>query len=198
VPGRAAARARKSVTEAAQFRETCELLRCRSAFSTGRQMQPLNGLAAGLGSFAVALAAMSSSDDSRAGSGLLGVDHKIDPHQDTGNWSRGSSAGTPRPHRAHRRRRGALVRVGESPRAHLLAVGRVQCPRRSDRRDHEAAVQPSRPSQTDDPGDWFQGHGHNSFPSGEVMLVTTAVTPFVLEYGPRASGGLCARAFASL
>jgi undecaprenyl-diphosphatase len=41
----------------------------------------------------------------------------------------------------------------------------------------------ARPTQTDDPGDWFQGHGHNSFPSGEVMLVTTAVTPFVLEYG---------------
>ena len=42
----------------------------------------------------------------------------------------------------------------------------------------------SRPSQTDDPGELFQGHGHNSFPSGEVMLVTTAVTALVLEYGP--------------
>jgi undecaprenyl-diphosphatase len=43
----------------------------------------------------------------------------------------------------------------------------------------------ARPSQTDDPGEWFQGKGHNSFPSGEVMLVTTAVTPFIFEYGPR-------------
>ena len=43
----------------------------------------------------------------------------------------------------------------------------------------------ARPSQTDDPGRWFQGHGHNSFPSNEVMVVTTAVTPFILEYGPR-------------
>jgi undecaprenyl-diphosphatase len=42
----------------------------------------------------------------------------------------------------------------------------------------------ARPSQTDDPGLWFQGKGHDSFPSGEVMIVTTAVTPFVLEYGP--------------
>lgn len=41
----------------------------------------------------------------------------------------------------------------------------------------------SRPSQTDDPGEWSQGSGHNSFPSGEVML-TTAVTSFVFEYGP--------------
>ncbi len=41
----------------------------------------------------------------------------------------------------------------------------------------------SRPAQTDDPNRWFQGHGHKSFPSGEVMEITTAVTPFVLEYG---------------
>jgi undecaprenyl-diphosphatase len=41
----------------------------------------------------------------------------------------------------------------------------------------------SRPSQTDDPDRWFQGRGHNSFPSGEVASITTAITPFVLEYG---------------
>jgi undecaprenyl-diphosphatase len=41
----------------------------------------------------------------------------------------------------------------------------------------------SRPTQTDDPNKWFQGHGHKSFPSGEVMELTTAITPFVLEYG---------------
>jgi len=41
----------------------------------------------------------------------------------------------------------------------------------------------SRPSQTDNPNQWFQGHGHKSFPSGEVMTVTTVITPVVLEYG---------------
>ena len=41
----------------------------------------------------------------------------------------------------------------------------------------------SRPRQSDDPNRWFQGGSHKSFPSGEVMLVTTAVTPLVLEYG---------------
>ena len=41
----------------------------------------------------------------------------------------------------------------------------------------------SRPSQSDSPDDWFQGSGHQSFPSGEVMEMTTAVTPFILEYG---------------
>jgi PAP2 superfamily len=41
----------------------------------------------------------------------------------------------------------------------------------------------ARPAQSDNPNDWFQGHGHNSFPSGEVAAVASAVTPFVLEYG---------------
>jgi len=45
------------------------------------------------------------------------------------------------------------------------------------------ALSRSRPAQTDDPNRWFQGHGHKSFPSGEVMLVTTTITPIVLEYG---------------
>jgi PAP2 superfamily len=40
----------------------------------------------------------------------------------------------------------------------------------------------SRPSQSSSPNEWFQGSGHRSFPSGEVMLVTTAVVPFILEY----------------
>jgi PAP2 superfamily len=41
----------------------------------------------------------------------------------------------------------------------------------------------SRPTQTDNPNEWFQGRGHKSFPSGEVAFITSAVTPFVLEYG---------------
>ena len=41
----------------------------------------------------------------------------------------------------------------------------------------------ARPSQTPDPNQWFQGSGHYSFPSGEVTLVTSAVTPFIFEYG---------------
>jgi len=40
-----------------------------------------------------------------------------------------------------------------------------------------------RPTQTDDPDKWFQGQGHYSFPSGEVTLISSAITPFVLEYG---------------
>ena len=43
----------------------------------------------------------------------------------------------------------------------------------------------ARPSQTDDPNQWFEGSGHYSFPSGEVTTVTAIVTPFMLEYGSR-------------
>lgn len=39
-----------------------------------------------------------------------------------------------------------------------------------------------RPSETDDPNQWFKGGGR-SFPSGEVTAVSSAITPFVLEYG---------------
>jgi hypothetical protein len=37
-----------------------------------------------------------------------------------------------------------------------------------------------RPTQTDDPNQWFKGGG--SFPSGEVSTITGIVTPYVLEY----------------
>ncbi|NNM81320.1 MAG: phosphatase PAP2 family protein [Burkholderiales bacterium] len=41
----------------------------------------------------------------------------------------------------------------------------------------------SRPAQTSDPNQFFQGSGHYSFPSGEVAAMSGIVTPFVLEYG---------------
>ena len=40
----------------------------------------------------------------------------------------------------------------------------------------------ARPSQTDDPNDFFQGSGHQSFPSGEVTEMAAVVTPFIAEY----------------
>jgi membrane-associated phospholipid phosphatase len=39
----------------------------------------------------------------------------------------------------------------------------------------------ARPTQTDDPNQWFQGSGHHSFPSGEVTLVSAAISLFVFE-----------------
>ncbi len=40
----------------------------------------------------------------------------------------------------------------------------------------------SRPSQSGNPDLWFQGSGHESFPSGEVTATSAIITPLVLEY----------------
>jgi undecaprenyl-diphosphatase len=40
----------------------------------------------------------------------------------------------------------------------------------------------ARPNQTSDPDLWFQGSGHDSFPSSEATVSSAIVTPFVLEY----------------
>ena len=40
-----------------------------------------------------------------------------------------------------------------------------------------------RPNETNDPDKWFAGHGHASFPSGEVTVTSSIVTPLILEYG---------------
>lgn len=39
-----------------------------------------------------------------------------------------------------------------------------------------------RPSEDANPNDFFQGHGHQSFPSGEVAEISAVVTPFIAEY----------------
>jgi undecaprenyl-diphosphatase len=40
-----------------------------------------------------------------------------------------------------------------------------------------------RPSETSDPNQWHKG-GH-SFPSGEVTAISSAITPYVAEFGPQ-------------
>jgi membrane-associated phospholipid phosphatase len=43
--------------------------------------------------------------------------------------------------------------------------------------------QRKRPSQTDNPNEFFKGIQYESFPSGEVAAIAGAVTPFVYAYG---------------
>jgi membrane-associated phospholipid phosphatase len=45
------------------------------------------------------------------------------------------------------------------------------------------AFQRVRPADTNNPNEWFKGTHNASFPSGEVTVVSSIVTPFVLEYG---------------
>jgi undecaprenyl-diphosphatase len=40
----------------------------------------------------------------------------------------------------------------------------------------------ARPDQGDDPNAWFKGHGDESFPSGEVTLQASFVTPLIVHY----------------
>ncbi|HEV7614377.1 MAG TPA: phosphatase PAP2 family protein [Steroidobacteraceae bacterium] len=40
----------------------------------------------------------------------------------------------------------------------------------------------ARPQQGDNPNLWFKGSGHQSFPSGEVTLQASFVTPFIANY----------------
>lgn len=40
----------------------------------------------------------------------------------------------------------------------------------------------ARPEQGNNPNAWFQGHGDQSFPSGEETLQASWVTPFILDY----------------
>jgi undecaprenyl-diphosphatase len=42
-----------------------------------------------------------------------------------------------------------------------------------------------RPSQTSDPNQWFKGFHAQSFPSGEVTLQASFVTPFIVTYAER-------------
>jgi len=42
-----------------------------------------------------------------------------------------------------------------------------------------------RPSQTNDPNQWFKGRNAQSFPSGEVTLQASFVTPFIVNYADR-------------
>jgi undecaprenyl-diphosphatase len=39
-----------------------------------------------------------------------------------------------------------------------------------------------RPAQDPDPGHWFRGSRYHSFPSGDVAMVASAVTPYILAY----------------
>lgn len=117
-----------------------------------------------------------------AADGPLGIDHRL-PFDDSGIWNR----------RNQKLLQGATA---------LVVVGGALWEGDQTRLGHtywqsvdsivlgtasaavlKVAFSRARPAQSDNPNEWFRGHGHNSFPSGEVAAITSAVTPFVLEYG---------------
>ena len=118
----------------------------------------------------------------QGGDGPFGIDHLI-AYDNSGIWARGNQqlllGGT------------ILTVVGGS-----ILLGDQDQPgdtfwRSLDSMALSAAVaqggkwifQRERPSQTDDPNQFFKGTHYQSFPSGEVAAIAGAVTPFVVEYG---------------
>lgn len=131
---------------------------------------------------ALALTALSAATFSAAAAGgPFGIDHRL-AYDDSGIWKRRNQIflqdATAAVVIAGALWEGGESRVGrtfwQSFDSVLLGVGTSTV--------LKPAFSRSRPTQTDDPNQWFKGRGHNSFPSGEVMEITTAITPFVIEY----------------
>ena len=131
------------------------------------------------GWFLVALLARSAA--ALAGGGPLGIDHRIG-YDNSGMWARtyqndliavllAGEVG------------GGLWEGGEDRFGKTLwqsidstAIGGVTA------EVLKYAFSRERPSTTSDPNQWFKGNGNQSFPSGEVTVVSSIVTPLVLEY----------------
>ena len=126
-------------------------------------------------------AALASGGAARAGGGLLGLDHLVTPDE-KGIWARNNQA--------------LLFDVmvaGEAGVA-LWEGGDTRLGRTAWRSIDATAVggltaqvmkyafSRARPSESSSPDQWFQGSGHQSFPSGEVTVTSAIVTPLVLEY----------------
>ncbi|MEP7301704.1 MAG: phosphatase PAP2 family protein [Caldimonas sp.] len=118
-----------------------------------------------------------------AGGGPFGIDHAVDKGDDRGLWARRNQLilqdGTALFVIGSALWEGSESRFGQTAwkatDSILLGAATAQV--------MKLAFSRARPAQGEDPNLWFQGSGHRSFPSGEVMEITTAVTPFILEYG---------------
>jgi undecaprenyl-diphosphatase len=117
-----------------------------------------------------------------AGGGPLGIDHVV-PMDDKGIWKR-STQNTLLGVMVVGDIGAALWEGGETPIGHTLwqsvdsmLISTVAA------NGAKLVFSRARPTQTDDPNQWFKGGHHYSFPSGEVSAMSGMVTPFVLEYG---------------
>lgn len=128
-------------------------------------------------------AAILASGAVHAGGGPLGIDHRVH-YDDSGIWKRsnqnalmygtiGTVVG------------GALVfgdndQLGDTfwRSVDALAVTSIGT------EGLKLAFRRERPSQTANPNRFFAGTHAQSFPSGEVAVMSAAVTPFIVNYGP--------------
>ncbi|MEO7057464.1 MAG: phosphatase PAP2 family protein [Caldimonas sp.] len=129
----------------------------------------------------VVVTALWAAAPAQAGGGPVGIDHRVN-YDDSGIWKRRNQLvlqdATALVVVAGALWEGSDTRLGATfwQSVDSVVLGTVTS------ESMKYAFSRTRPAQTDDPNRWFQGHGNKSFPSGEVMEITTAVTPFVLEY----------------
>ena len=129
----------------------------------------------------LALIAAIASGPALAGSGPLGIDHRLN-YDDSGIWKRSAQnaalglvvTGTV----AAAFWEGGETRFGKTLWQSVDSVVISTAATTGGKYLFTRA----RPTQTDDPNQWFKGGHHYSFPSGEVGAMGAIVTPFILEY----------------
>jgi undecaprenyl-diphosphatase len=131
--------------------------------------------------FATICAAIFCSSLAYAGGGPLGIDHRL-TFDDSGIWKRSTQnatlglvvTGTV----AAAFWEGGETRIGKTLWQSVDSVLITTVATTGGKYVFTRA----RPSQTDDPNQWFKGGHHYSFPSGEVGAMSAVVTPMILEY----------------
>ncbi|MEP7311273.1 MAG: phosphatase PAP2 family protein [Pseudomonadota bacterium] len=147
-----------------------------------RSSQLCRGRTTSLLSIALATLVTAIAAPAYAGGGLLGIDHRWN-YDDSGIWNRNLQLGVL-----------ATLFAGDVATA-LWEGGDSRIGRTAWKSIDSTAIAGAsayalkyafsrrRPTTTDDPNEWFSGHGNASFPSGEVTVTSAMITPFVLEYG---------------
>lgn len=127
-----------------------------------------------------ALALFACAAQVHAAGGPLGIDHRLN-RDEHGIWSRSNQLRLEKAMIAGELAlalwEGGETRLGrttwQAVDSSVIAAVATEAAKKSFGRE--------RPYQSDDPNRFF--HGGQSFPSGEVALASSVVTPFVLEYG---------------
>ena len=129
----------------------------------------------------ITLGAIIAGPQARAGGGLLGLDHELSLDQG-GIWARryqtGLKYGVVALEAAGGLWYGNDTQIGHTfwQTIDASAISGVAAVFLKD------AVGRPRPYQDNDPNRWFKGRGNQSFPSGEVTLQASFVTPFIANY----------------
>lgn len=130
----------------------------------------------------VALCAFAPFQAAVAGSGLFGIDHRVNV-DNRGIWARHNQLlleyGTTATIVLAPLLLGNQTKIGDTFWRALDSVVASQAVAQV----AKLTFQRERPRQTADPNLFFRGIHNSSFPSGEVTLVAGAVTPFVVAYG---------------